>query len=398
MKKKNWSLFIYAVGRNELEPEIWRQITKLCSYINQKKLSKKLNLFVEVGRAEKKLVKIIRKEENFRKVNNNWFGVKRYFLDENSLRIYEIRKDCNMADPSNLQDFLQTGFNKFPAKNNLLVLSGHSYQFIGMMTDYCQDKPYIMGFTELSKFINKTCKKMMIPLDIIILDSCYCNYIEIIYEFVRYDRQFIKNIVTFNKSPLQGFSFVDLVNIFAQNKEVSSKELIEKMIIKNPEGLKAYKINKYLFKKIKVIFSELAEIYQSECRAKKENIKEYIQNIKLKEKNYRLLEELYYLLAKISYSDDILMNIAFQLPEDNEKKQLYSKLKFSHYNKWFDVIAGNFKKESILPKKVSDLNPLILSKDALKENIKSMNPGINELEIEKIYSELIEYRNWDLKE
>ncbi|MGM0409445.1 MAG: clostripain-related cysteine peptidase [Bacillota bacterium] len=397
MKKKDYTLYIYAVGRNELEPEIWRQIEKLFNIIDKRKLSKKINLFLEVGRAEKKLLKIIRKRESFEEINS-CSGVKRYFLDENKIKIYEKKRSSNMASPRNLQNFLEVGLNKFPAKNNILILSGHSYQFVGMMTDYCQDRPYIMGYPELSEIINRTCKKLMLPLDVIILDSCYCNYIEIIYEFNYYEREFIKNIAVFDKSPLQGFSYVDLVNILAQNKEVSLKKLIEKMIKKNNEELKVYKINKNIFKKIKSIFNKLAEIYLSEGRDKKENIKNYIQNIQRTEENNKLIEKLYYFLRKISYNNEILLNIAYKLPEDIEKINLYSKLKFSWQNKWFEIIAGDYKNKINFQEKERDLLPLILSKDALKENIKSMNPGINEIEIEKIYSKLIEYRKWDLKE
>ena len=59
-----------------------------------------------------------------------------------------------MANPKKLYDFISWGMQLYPANKYMLILGGHGYQFVGMMTDYSQKAAYIMGIPEMARAIN----------------------------------------------------------------------------------------------------------------------------------------------------------------------------------------------------------------------------------------------------
>ena len=121
MHKKEWAIFIYAAGRNELEPEIWRRIEELKKYIMLNNIDDKIKIFLEIGRADKKLVNIIRSEERFTRSDSDWTGIRRYVLEKNKLKLMDILTEVNMANANSLYKFLDIGFSKFLAEKNILI-------------------------------------------------------------------------------------------------------------------------------------------------------------------------------------------------------------------------------------------------------------------------------------
>ena len=64
----------------------------------------------------------------------------------------------------------------------MLILGGHGGSFIAAMSDLSQNKPYMMGIFELCKVINIISKDTGVKIDILTLDICYMNLLEIMYE------------------------------------------------------------------------------------------------------------------------------------------------------------------------------------------------------------------------
>ena len=46
---------------------------------------------------------------------------------------------------------------------------------------------------------------------------------------------------------------------------------------------------------------------------------------------------------------------------------------------------------------IPKFKPTVLSPDAVKANIKAMNPFLNDKKINQIFNKVIHYKNWDLK-
>ena len=126
----DWTILIYANGNNELEPEMYQAM------LDMEKVGSNSNVHVvlQIGRAEHKLVKLIRNDISFND-NDGWSGVRRYFVNKGNSELIENLTKINLADPKQLYYFIKWGMLSYPAKNYMLILGGHSYNCVGMMTD-----------------------------------------------------------------------------------------------------------------------------------------------------------------------------------------------------------------------------------------------------------------------
>ena len=122
----NSTVFCYFNGNNELEPEIHRSLIK----INKQNLNNNIKVILQISRAEKELIKIIRKNKNLEfPGEKNWSGVRRYLLTNDGLNLLEKCGNINMADPQNLTRYLQWGAENFLSENNILIMGGHSIKY-----------------------------------------------------------------------------------------------------------------------------------------------------------------------------------------------------------------------------------------------------------------------------
>lgn len=84
-----------------------------------------------------------------------------------------------MADPNNLYKFIKWGIKNYSAEKYMVVLSDHGSDFIGCMTDLSLNIPYIMGIPEMSEAINSAGANSECEIDILVLDMCYMNSVEL---------------------------------------------------------------------------------------------------------------------------------------------------------------------------------------------------------------------------
>ena len=175
---KGWTVLIYANGNNELEPEIWE------SKIDAEKSgsSENINVVMQIGRVPRHMVEIMRPKAPLPDEGENWTGVRRYYISNAGSELISDLGRINMADPRILYDFIKWGFESYPSKRRMLVVGGHGFSFVAIMTDFSQDVPYMMGVPQMCRTINAALKETGAALDILVLDACYMNSIEIIYE------------------------------------------------------------------------------------------------------------------------------------------------------------------------------------------------------------------------
>ena len=254
---KKWTVLIYANGNNELEPETQQAVAKLENMAP----SEDMNIVVQLGRAKYGLVKILR--PGVPKSEQNWSGVRRYCLSSGKSILLQNLGEKNMADPKSLYEFLKWGIEHYPAKRYMLILSGHGFQFVGVMTDYSQKAPYIMGIPEMVRAINRAANDTGSQIDLLILDVCYFNFFESIYELGKDENHAVQNVITYIfNGPLQGLPYDKLLQ-FLQQKPFSAdvQEIVKDLVAALPFDLVAFEINHGRLERIKGLFNELALQY-----------------------------------------------------------------------------------------------------------------------------------------
>jgi hypothetical protein len=195
-----WTVLIYADGNNDLEPEIYQAFQTMI----EEPVGKDITLIIQMARAPRSLVRLLR-PCLATQVSPPWEGVRRYLINHRGVTWIDDLGNLNMADPYTLANFLTWGLSSYPADHTMVILSGHGAGFVGAMTDYTHHYPVIMSVRGLSSAFGQSKQKTGKDIDLLVLDACYTNMVEIWYEFaltpqhpVRYLLAPLRNI------PLQG--------------------------------------------------------------------------------------------------------------------------------------------------------------------------------------------------
>lgn len=274
--KKKWTILIYADGNNEMEPVIYNTILH-CKSINT---LDNVNVVIEIGLLG----------SNTPPSSDKWCGVRRYFLSSpldatrknHSLPSTNYTDDfppsgvtlCsppvliedlgkqNMADPNNLYKFVTWGMKNYSADHYMVIISGHGTNFVGGLTDLSNNKKYIMGIPEMFKAISLACISTSSVVDILILDMCFMNSIETLYEVSQYSNviKFLINYTDF--APYEGLDYKKLINFLEGNPDFNSTALfIKNLIATLPFDLIAYRLDIDKMDSIKKTFCDFALSY-----------------------------------------------------------------------------------------------------------------------------------------
>lgn len=225
MSIRSWTVLIYANGNNELEPEITDTIEKL----KLENINDDFNIVIQLARADKELVSKLRGNIESEE-KDRWSGVRRYLINDKGIMEIEVLEDINMAEPRALYEFLLWGLENYPSNNVMVILSGHGAGFIGAMTDFTYDKPYIMTLDGLINVFYKLYENTKKRIEVLLLDCCYMNLLEIWYEFSNIPFNPIKYlIVASDDVKIEGISYIHFIR-YLQVKEKLYKENKKKLI------------------------------------------------------------------------------------------------------------------------------------------------------------------------
>lgn len=407
---KEWTIMLYANGNNELEPETWQLFLDIDENILD---SKKNNIVLQMSRESKSNLEILR--PNIKKCSKNdekWKYTRRYFYDSDHFELKEKLGNINMADSKNLYDFILWASSNYPAKRYMLAFGGHVYQFVGLMLDYSQTKPYIAGFSQLALAIEKACYQQNIEIDILLLDTCYSSSIEVVYEFGKNHKGYIKYLLTYiEKGPITGITYSKLINIIGSCIECSTEQTLNKLINEICEcqdfSLIAYKLNSKALEIIKRLFNDLAYTY---LVYEKKFEKSFTPYELLSDFNveYPWAVFLGYLSKSIEilildYKDNRELNckslpihvLYKKIPDDN-RKNLYKKLSFCRQNYWYNLICS-FGINEIINYEDSSLEPVEITKSILYTVISTTNAELSEIENKNIVEEIIKVKGWNIQ-
>jgi Clostripain family. len=403
MKKevKDWTILIYANGNNELEPEMWQ------SKIDAEKIgsNKNVNVVMQIGRQLRELVKIIRPKDSIPFPNEIWTGVRNYHIIKGKSELIKDLGDINMADPHTLYDFITWGIKTYPAKKYMLILSGHGGSFTAALLDLSQDAPYAMGVTEMCKVINMIKAYTGANIDILVLDICNMNSVEILYELGKNKTNTVKNILTYiNNGPISGMPYDKLIHTVQKNNLCNTDTVLKNIIDNIDFDLIGIKLDTGKLKSVKKIVSNMAYIYLTDERYKKMNTYDlsdcdnksdlYKYFLKLNKELFSMIIH-YKIISTTSNSLINLTNLATYRVFDDKKLSMYYKLSFAKNNYWIYILGNKTIDDTFDFTVGTYLLPSKLQEEGLMNLIRAMNPSFNEEEVKCILKKLYQYKKWE---
>lgn len=384
MSKKEWTVIMYLNGSNEMAIEMENTFKQLCK-INKSNV----NIVIQLSKAPIDLVRTIRQDNS--SYAENWTGTRRYSIINGKLEIVQSNEYINMADYRNLYDFIKWAANKFPAKRYMVSISGHGF-IVASLSDLCGKEPYIMGMYEMCTAINNL--KNIIDIDILILDICNMNTIELIYELGKEKVNVVKYIITYiNNGPLEGMDY----NYIIQKIDDEPTNLILKNIVnKSKQNLVAIEVKHGKLEKIKELSNKLAYYWllNNEEKATKEEIKLYNDIYKKVDKviNQLILcaqniEQRKRLIHLIFYNE-------YQIEDVESFVRFYYKLAFTK-NNYCSNLMGRKSYTEKTNMKNSKIEQEILDKRDIELFISNFNgDSITYEEVKNIANNLYMKNNW----
>ena len=384
MSKKEWTVIMYLNGSNELAIEMENTFKQLCK-INKSNV----NIVIQLSKAPIDLVRTIRQDDS--SYAEDWTGTRRYSIINGNLEIVQSNEYINMADYRNLYDFIKWAANKFPAKRYMVSISGHGF-IVASLSDLCGKEPYIMGMYEMCTAINNL--KNIIDIDILILDICNMNTIELIYELGKEKVNVVKYIITYiNNGPLEGMDY----NYIIQKIDDEPTNLILKNIVnKSKQNLVTIEVKHGKLEKIKELSNKLAYYWllNNEEKATKEEIKLYNDIYKKVDKviNQLILcaqniEQRKRLIHLIFYNE-------YQIEDVESFVRFYYKLAFTK-NNYCSNLMGRKSYTEKTNMKNSKIEQEILDKRDIELFISNFNgDSITYEEVKNIANNIYMKNNW----
>lgn len=394
---KDWTILNYANGNNEYEPEMYKAM-KDSENVEE---DVRINIVMEIGRIEREVVRLIRPFERFEDTDEVWTGVRRYIIKLQKSELIEDLGSVNMADPKSLYNFITWGIKNYPAKHYALILGGHGAAFVGTLTDYSQGSPYIMGTSEMCRAVNMVLKDTGCKIDILILDICYMNLAEIMYEFGREKQNAVQRVITYIETgPVSGIPCDKLINIMKDNFNQDDINIMVKSIVDNMGlNLVAFEINEAKLKNIKKASNELAYAYLTNKGEKKYTPYELLTCLNKEDPWYehvlKLQNELSRIIVhhkRISNQRANLINIIFMQLKD--LINVYYKLGFAKTNYWTYLLGNIPVDESLTIKIKESFKPIVIKPEGLRSLVQAMNPYIDNKSLDEIMEKLTANRGW----
>ncbi len=384
MSKKEWTVIMYLNGSNELAIEMENTFKQLCK-INKSNV----NIVIQLSKAPIDLVRTIRQDDS--SYAEDWTGTRRYSIINGNLEIVQSNEYINMADYRNLYDFIKWAANKFPAKRYMVSISGHGF-IVASLSDLCGKEPYIMGMYEMCTAINNL--KNIIDIDILILDICNMNTIELIYELGKEKVNVVKYIMTYiNNGPLEGMDYNYIIQII---DDEPTNLILKNIVNKSKQNLVAIEVKHGKLEKIKELSNKLAYYWllNNEEKATKEEIKLYNDIYKKVDKviNQLILwaqniEQRKRLIHLIFYNE-------YQIEDVESFVRFYYKLAFTK-NNYCSNLMGRKSYTEKTNMKNSKIEQEILDKRDIELFISNFNgDSITYEEVKNIANNLYMKNNW----
>jgi len=397
-----WTIMAYLDGNSELAPEMAAAKADMEAVT----YGENIQVLLEIGLLDEKALEILRPGKSQITSGEKWSGVRRYHFSRTGCHFAEDLGRANMADPACLYEFILWGMESCQAEHYALILGGHSCEYIGMMNDYSQNKPYIMGIPEISLVFNFIYKNTGRQIDLLIFDTCLFNNIELLYELGCDGPPAVKTVLTYRKNaPAEGLPYRKLLSAAAENCcEHQLDRFIEQLVQSASADLIAYRIDHLTLERIKSAYSTLARRFLDDRAGAGPNERTdlaFLLEDTGKNPRQAALKEL------AEYESSLIVptksrdnaNRAKLLALDKyipflDTAAMYYRLAFARNNDWSDLICSR------LPERVFrfvisiGFTPMRLPEEKIKALIASSSPALSSASAEDIYKKLAALKNW----
>ena len=356
MAKKKWTVMMYLNGNNELGIEMENTFKEVCEVKNSE-----VNIVIQLSKAPIEIVNLIRQDES--KYKDEWVGTRRYAITNGDLNLIEEYSHINMADYKNLYKFSEWAIKNYPAERYMLVISGHGF-IVASLSDLCGDNPYIMGMYEMCFAINNLKQDLNIDIDILSLDICNMNTVELLYELGKNKNNTVKYLMTYINSSMNNIVVSEVKHGKLEKiKELSNKLSFYWLLINEKKATdREIKLYNELHHTIDKVINKLV--------IAKNNI----------EKRKSVLHLMFY--------------NKYQIEDIESFTRFYYKLSFTKNNYCSNVIAKKSSSEKPNIQK-SKVEQEILDKRDIELFIRNFNEDkIDERDIEEIANKIYKYNKW----
>ena len=399
-KGKAWTILIYANGNNELEPEMHQAMF----HAEKAGSSPDVNVVIQLGRAKYELVKHIRQDTG-PKNEGSWNGVRRYLVGKGNSNVVGNLERANMANPMVLYDFIKWGVRLYPADRYMLILGGHAYQFVGMMTDYTQKAPYIMGIPEMVRAIDIAANEAGCKIDILVMDTCYFNSIEVLYELGKTDGHSVRTVITnIINGPIEGLPYERIIKTVGEKSDEEDITAVIREIIDNlPCDLVAFEVDHLKLRQMKKLFNDIASAhlsrYADDGNISFEEVLPLLKNA-FQAAGLDLLSLVLHFKRGSHNKADPLVIVANKPTDNPELISRYKRLAFAQDNCWTILLSNRQiemnrpQTENLTVDRIKNLHPLKMRPEEVYAYISIMNPRLEETRKKEMLKELYQYRRW----
>lgn len=386
MAKKKWTVMMYLNGNNELGIEMENTFKEVCEVKNNE-----VNIVIQLSKAPIEIVNLIRQDES--KYKDEWVGTRRYAITNGDLNLIEEYSHINMADYKNLYKFSEWAIKNYPAERYMLVISGHGF-IVASLSDLCGDNPYIMGMYEMCFAINNLKQDLNIDIDILSLDICNMNTVELLYELGKNKNNTVKYLMTYiNNGPIEGMNYKDII-YFLNNK--NTEDILIDITNSSMNNIVVSEVKHGKLEKIKELSNKLSFYWL------------LINEKKATDREIKLYNELHHTIDKVINKLVIAKNNIekrkavlhlmfynkYQIEDIESFTRFYYKLSFTKNNYCSNVIAKKSSSEKPNIQK-SKVEQEILDKRDIELFIRNFNEDkIDERDIEEIANKIYKYNKW----
>lgn len=393
-----WTILVYLDGNGELEPEIAAEYCELKAAA----IDEKPKVLLQIGRLQQSTVQLIRPAaETDQEI---WGGVRRYQFNTGEEIPPKDLGNINLADPNCFYDFLIWGLKNTDTKHVMLILGGHTCEYIGLMNDYSGKYPAIMGIPELVSAIQMAANAEGHVIDLLLMDACYCNNIETLYELGYRENSAVNMLITYRENAnAAGISFRKLLKAVRENDTASPKELANRICSELSSDLVARVVRPKSMKQLKRLFDHLARrvLSSNVCRIKNPS---ELFSVKAGENKFEWdeAEGISRIISGLTISQETRVqnqgkniSVLDQYIPDKELTALYDRLAFARDNAWTQLLCSQMKEEQYTLLITIGFSPLVIPEAKVQALIKSCNPYADSSFVDAICRKLVDAKGWN---
>ena len=384
MRRKKWTVLMYLNGNNELGREMENTLDEITTSDN----IEDINIVAQISKAPIELINMIR-QDNI-EYKDNWKGVRRYTVINNEFNLEQSFDYINMADYTSLYKFIKWGMEKYPAERYMLTISGHGFM-VEALTDLGGSQPYTMGIYEMCLAINNVKRYLNKQIDILTLDICNMNSVEVLYELGKNKDNTVKNVLTYiHDGPIEGMNYSNIIKYLDHR---DSKEALKDIVQNSLLNLIALGIDHSKLEKIKRICNSVAysRLFENENKAK--NVMIYSKYTYDINKIAQKLIIAYNSKNKTELLLDIMCFDKSNIRDVKKFSKIYFKLSFTKNNYCSNLMLLN-KSKVIENTTESKAVQEILTRNSIMMFVKSFNCYLCSEQIIEITDKIYEYRKW----